>query len=131
MVKLKKQKRVKKEYEENGQFLLLPHLLLNHPDFLSLKWASQALLMHMGAFYNGNNNGDLSIPISVMLKRGWARSTLEDAKKELLANDWIRLTRQGGRNQCSLFALSWKDLDDCKGKLDIDLKLYRKRSLKT
>jgi len=128
---LSKRKKIKQTYQEEGQFFALPYTLLDHPDYLSLKWAAQCLLTHMGRYYTGSNNGDLSIPISLMLKRGWSRSTLEDAKKELLEKDWIRLTRQGGRNQCSLFALSWKALDDCKGKLDIDIKAYKKRSLKT
>jgi hypothetical protein len=128
---LSNRKKIKQTYQEEGQFLSLPHALLNHPDFLSLNWASQALLIHIGAFYNGKNNGDLSIPISVMSKRGWARSTLNDAKKELLEKDWIRLTRQGEKHKCSLYALSWRTLNDCKNKLDIDPKTYRKRTLKT
>ena len=127
---MKKQKRVKKEHDENGQFFALPHILLDHPDYLSLSWSAQSLLTHMGRYYNGNNNGDLSIPISLMLKRGWSRGTLEGAKNELLIKDWIRRTRQGGKNKCSLYALSWKPLDDCKGKLDSGHEHYKPRSLK-
>jgi len=55
-----------------------------------------------------------------MKKRGWkSESTLNKVKKELLNTGWIILTRQGGKNRCSLYAVSFQSIDDCKGKLDI------------
>lgn len=127
---MSRRKKIKQTFQEEGQFLAFPYSLLDHPDYLSLSWAAQSLLTHMGRLFNGNNNGDISIPISIMLSRGWSRSTLNKAKKELIANDWIRVTRQGEKRKCSLYALSWKALDECKVKLDINLKLYKPRSLK-
>ena len=47
------------------------------------------------------------------------RDQLAKAKKELIKQDVIHLTRQGGRNKCSLYALTWFPNDECKGKLDI------------
>lgn len=114
----------------NGNHFALPHLILDHPDYLKMSWASQSLLNHIGRFFNGYNNGDLSIAESVMKLRGWSSGTLNKSKKELLINDWIRLTRQGGRTKIpSLFALSWLPLGNVKPKLDICVKSYRIRKL--
>ena len=53
-------------------------------------------------------------------KRGWNSSDqLDKAKKELIKRDVIQLTRQGGRNKCNLYALTWFPINECKGKLDI------------
>lgn len=110
-------------------FFSLPHLLLDHPDFLSMSWASQALLIHMCRFYNGYNNGDISIPLSNMIKRGWHSSTLNDAKKQLIENNWIVITRQGFKKICSLYALSWLPIDHS-NKMDSTFKAFQPRSLK-
>ena len=99
-------KKKKSQYQVKNYFQL-PHALLDHPDYLSMDWTSQALLTHMMRFYNGYNNGDISIPISIMEKRGWSRGSLERGKKELLKNNWIVITRQGFNRTCSLYALSW------------------------
>lgn len=118
--------------QKEGAFLLLPHKIINHPEFLIMNWASQALLIHIGSFHNGSNNGDISIPHSIMKLRGWSKGSLADAKNELLEYDWIRLTRQGGKTKIpSLYALSWKPIDaDVKPcKLDINVSSYRLRKL--
>ena len=41
------------------------------------------------------------------------------AKNELIERGFIAVSRQGGRNKCSLYAVTWQPIDDCKGKLDI------------
>lgn len=125
----RKKKKNKSKYSPSSYFAL-PHALIDHPDFLSMNWSSQALLIHMCRLYNGFNNGDISIPHSIMKNKGWSKSSLEDGKKELLKMNWLVLTRQGHKHQCSLFALSWIPLDECKSKLDITHKAYSIRSLK-
>lgn len=78
------------------------------------------LLDNLAAQYNGSNNGDLSLAPKIMLLYGWkSKGAIEDAKNELLAHGFIEQTRQGGRNKCSLFAISWQAIDECKGKLDV------------
>jgi hypothetical protein len=78
-------------------------------------------MIDLGSQYRGFNNGDLCLSWSVMEKYGWrSRSTLLKAKNELLAVNFIINTRQGGRNRASLFAITWKEIDECKVKLDID-----------
>ena len=124
-------KKHSKAKNRDGSFFAIPKVVLNHPDFLKMTWAAQALLIHMGAFYNGFNNGDLAIPLSIMRERGWWSGTLQKAKAELIAYDWIRITRKGNKFYLpDLFAFTWKELDDCKGKLD-PYHLWVKRSLKT
>ena len=101
-------------------FLSLPHNVLDHESFRTLSPRATKLLIDIAAQYRGCNNGDLCAPLSVMRKRGWtSNDQLFKARNELLDRELILTTRQGGRNKCSLFALTWFQIDDCKGKLDI------------
>jgi hypothetical protein len=55
-----------------------------------------------------------------MQERGWhSKETLQNALEELRHYGFLTLTRQGGRNLCSLFAVTWWAIDDCGGKLDV------------
>ena len=66
------------------------------------------------------NNGDLTVAWSVLSKRGWkSRDTLYLSLQELLYYGFISLTRQGGRNLASLYAVTWWAIDECKGKLEV------------
>jgi len=99
--------------------LQVPHELLNCEAYLSLSPIAVKCLFDVYAEYKGKNNGDLSCTIKVMEKRGWkSKSQLDKARKELLEKGFIVLTRQGGRNKCSLYAITWKPIDECNGKLD-------------
>jgi hypothetical protein len=64
--------------------------------------------------YRGDNNGDLSAAWKLMKPRGWrSEETLHRAKHELLAGGFLFETRKGHRpNVCSLFAITWRTLDD-------------------
>ena len=101
-------------------FLSLPHNVLDHDSFRTLSPRATKLLIDIAAQYRGCNNGDLCAPLSVMRKRGWkSNDQLFKARNELLDRELILTSRQGGRNKASLFALTWLQIDDCKGKLDI------------
>jgi hypothetical protein len=55
-----------------------------------------------------------------MQPRGWkSKDTLNKALKELLAGDWLEVTRQGGRHKATLYAVTFYSIDECKGKLDV------------
>jgi len=70
--------------------------------------------------YNGFNNGDFCCTWSIMKKRRWrSQATLNKAKKELIYYGWIICSRHGGKNRCSLYAVTFKAIDECKGKLEI------------
>lgn len=78
------------------------------------------LLDNLVAQYNGNNNGDLSAAPKIMKLYGWtSQGSVYAALTELLAQGFIEQTRQGGRNKCSLYALTWIAMDECGGKLDV------------
>lgn len=124
-------KKSKRATNPADSFFAMPKVILNHPDFLSMSWAAQALLVHIGSFYNGFNNGDLAIPHSVMKDRGWCKATLNNARMELIKNQWIIPTRKGCKfYTVNLYALSWKILDECKGKLDISTTTFKPRTFK-
>jgi hypothetical protein len=79
------------------------------------------LLDNMFAQFNGSNNGDLSAAPKIMKLYGWnSQGSINKALTELLTLGFIEQTRQGGRNKCSLYAVTWLKIDDCKGKLDVN-----------
>jgi len=71
--------------------------------------------------YNGNNNGDLSAAWSTMSKYGFkSKGTLSRSINALLDANLIMKTRvayfQHPNNQCALYAVTWKPIDECPGK---------------
>jgi len=103
----------------------MPCSVLSHPNFCSLSAKSVKLLVDMMEqlrFKKGGpvNNGDICIAWKLMEKRGWkSKQTLRNALNELLRYRFVTVTRQGGRNKCSLYAIAWWSIDECKGKLDV------------
>lgn len=88
-------------------------------------WAVRVLL-ELTSQYNLHNNGDLMAAYSVLKDRGFrSKATLSRALRELLDSGMIVRTRQGGKNQCSLYALTWEEIDECidretrRSKLDV------------
>lgn len=101
-------------------FFQLYHRLLDSTIYISLPHPAKSLLMDIARSYNGQNNGDLCVTLKLMRKRGWnSNSTLRRALKALLDANLLTLTRQGSLNKCSLYALTWLPIDECKGKLDV------------
>lgn len=108
-----------KRRRESGNFVALPNVILRSKEFASLSPRALKLLFDLLAQYNLRNNGDLSIAWTLMAPRGWrSKATLHKAKQELLDEGFLMLTRQGGRNQCSLYAVTFFSIDECGGKLD-------------
>ena len=98
----------------------MPHDVLNHENFTTLSPRAVKLLIDLGAQYRGTNNGDLCAAWTLMSKRGWkSKGTLYRALQELEAKGFICKTRQGGRHVASLYAISWRAVDECGGKLDV------------
>ena len=101
-------------------FVMFPHDVLQHETFKSLSPRATKLLMDIASQYRGNNNGDLCAPLRIMKERGWRSSDLLNrAKKELVRSGLVVVSRQGGRNKASLYALTWFPIHECKDKLDI------------
>jgi len=106
--------------KESGGFFALPASVLASSNFIRLTAKGVKLLVDMGAQYKGSNNGDLCATWSMMEKRGWkSRSTLHEALNELLHYGFIIKTKQGGQHAPSLYAITWKKIDECGGKLEI------------
>lgn len=106
--------------KESGLYFGLPHAVMDSHNYLQLSAHAVKLLNDLGRQYRGYNNGDLCATWSMMEKRGWkSRSTLFKALKDLLYYGLIIKSKQGGKHAPSLYAVTWKPIDDCKGKLDI------------
>lgn len=101
----------------SGGFIILPHSLLRSPEFGRLSGKAVKLLIELAGLYNGSNNGDLSAAYSVLKGRGWrSAGTLAAAILELRTARFLVTTRHGGKHRCSLYAITWWPVDDCKGK---------------
>ncbi len=109
-----------KDKRERGGFVALPHVVLRSVTYAKLSPRAVKLLMDMLSQYKGDNNGDLCIAWKLMKERAWrSQTTLNKAKKELLEREWIEVTRYGGMNRPTLYAITFLAVDDCKGKIDI------------
>lgn len=104
----------------NAPFLHIPHDVLSSDAYKSLDGWSARLLVDIAGQYKGHNNGDLCAAWSIMQSRGWkSKGTLHRALNALIDAGLIEQTRQGGRNRCSLYGVTWRAIDECKGKLDV------------
>ena len=105
---------------DGGGYFKLPHAVMESPNYRALSPHARMLLNDLGLQFRGANNGDLSNAWKLMQQRGWrSRDTLGRALAELLHFGMIEKTRQGGLNHCSLFALTWLAIDECRNKLDV------------
>jgi hypothetical protein len=103
-----------------GNWLGLPMQVITSDAYNQLGAWSVKLLVDVAKQYNGFNNGDLNAVWSIFKEQGWhSKGTLSRAIKELIDKGFIELTRQGGKNRCSLYAVTWESIDECKGKLDV------------
>ena len=104
---------------DRGSFVALPHALLESESYSRLSSSAVKLMLDLYCQYKGQNNGDFSMVWSIMRKRGWrSKETLYRARDILLENGIIVQTRQGGKHQCSLYAVTWQPINDCGGKLE-------------
>ena len=107
---------------EKGTFLAIPRAVVDSPQYAELSAYGVKLLIDLHAQYRGTNNGDLSAAYKLMQPRGWrSKGTLHKALQELRQAGWVVVSRQGGRHKCSLYALTYLAIDECKGKgIDIN-----------
>lgn len=99
-------------------YIGIPHFVLESPQWAAMEPLALKLLMELARQYRGNNNGDLSATLAMLKDRGWrSKDTLTSRLKALQRDGWIIQTRQGGRHAgCSLFAVTWWNIDECGGK---------------
>lgn len=110
-----------RSYSAKPHHIFRPNFATRTPSPASvLSHKAAHLLDNLAAQYNGKNNGDFSAAPKIMALFGWSsHGSIDDAITELIAQGFIEQTRQGGRNQCSLYAVTWLSIDECGGKLDI------------
>lgn len=118
---MKPQSRQKmKGRKESGTFMKVPTAVLRSPNYCGLSLKAKALILDIGARYNGYNNGDLAAPYSWMQALGWrSKGTLHNALQELRQAGMIELTKQGGLHGPSLYAFTWLPIDACKAHPEI------------
>lgn len=105
---------------ESGSFAKLPHAYFQSPEFAELLPRAVKALIDLYCQFRGNNNGDLCAAFSVMRLRGWrSKDQLAKAIKELIEKGWLMVTRQGGRNMATLYAVTFMPINECGGKLDV------------
>lgn len=118
----------------DGQFAGIPKECMDHPGYIELTYKAKVLLFEFARQYNGFNNGDLVLTWKLLKPRGWSsKRTIQKARDELQQSGWIVTTRPGARNQCQLYAVTYKPIDECKGKHDAaptrtPLAFWRQRS---
>ena len=106
-----------KDKRESGKFVTIGRYFLQSHVRKNLSMKANTLLMDLLAQYKGFNNGDLCLAWKIMKEYNWrSRQTLDRAREELLKKEILMLTRQGGRNSPSLFALTIYNIDDCRDK---------------
>lgn len=101
------------------QFARIPTHLLRHAKFLALDPYAKALFLYWAGLYNGSNNGDFSAANNRFREFGFnSPTTLQKAKRILVAQGFAVQTRQGHKRKCSLYGLTIWPIDECGGKLE-------------
>ncbi|MGR6981766.1 ArsR family transcriptional regulator [Testudinibacter sp. P27/CKL/0425] len=98
----------------NGQsYSALRKDLVFSDEFCALSGNAVKLMNILMASYNGKNNGDLAMPQTEIQasKIGMSPTTFKKSLKELLDSKFIEVSRRGGKNQCSLYALTCYKVD--------------------
>ncbi|EEX49487.1 ArsR family transcriptional regulator [Pasteurella multocida] len=101
-------KRKQLEQAVNGNtWTALRHDVVKSPEFINLSLSAKWVFIRLVADYDRKNNGDLSAPqnkakeIFNLSSRG-----LKVALDELISAGFLEVTRIGGKNHCSLYALT-------------------------
>lgn len=112
-------KRSKDGRREKANYAGIPKEVLATRKYTSLNGWDVKLLVDLVDQYNGFNNGDLccawkgSIHFRGMKDRGWrSKGTLYRSLKTLERLGFIEKTRQGGKHKPSLYALTWRPIDE-------------------
>lgn len=98
----------------NGSsFTAQRHDVTTSPEIMALGLAAKWVFFRLSSKYNRKNNGDLSAPLNKAKEEfNLTGQSLKNALDELIAAGFLEITRQGGKNQCSLYALTCFPLND-------------------
>lgn len=99
---------------------VMPKRIFTSDEYRSLSGNAIKILHSLMLQYNGFNNGDLSAPLTQSVETfGMTHKTLQRGIRELLDKQFIIVSREGNRKQCTLYALTFYAIDECKGKHDL------------
>jgi len=105
---------------KSATFTMLRHDVMDSPNYRALSPRAVKLLLDIARQYNRFNNGDLCATYKVMKPRGWtSKDQLQKGLDELEHYGFILMSRQGGKHKCNLYALTWLEIDECKGKHEL------------
>lgn len=109
--------RTKLKGRAGPSFLQLYRYVLDSPQWADLPATSVKLLLELARQYKGNNNGNLTVTLSMLKPRGFtSEPTIWKHLHILEERGWIVKTRQGGRHiGCNLYAITWEPIDECDG----------------
>lgn len=100
-----------------GSFVALPRDVLRSHTYANLSPTANKLLSDLLSQYTGNNNGDLCAAMTLMKLRGWSSNCqLTKSRNELLLKGLVAQSRQGGRNNPTLFSVTFYSIDECRNK---------------
>lgn len=112
-----KASRYKGQIRDAGDFIALPHAVVDSAAYRGLSVHARALLIDIARQFKGHNNGSLLCSRDHMVPLGWKSSDmLTKSKRELLSAKLIHETVVGHRpNKASWYALTWFALDRLNG----------------
>ncbi len=105
-----------------GPVIVLPKSVLDTDEMRALPASATKLRLAVLPQYNGpgRNNGAIRILMRQPRRYGFTSAdTLTRARDDLLRAGFLQITRQGGTNMVSLYALTWMGIDPVPG---IDIK---------
>jgi len=107
------------KHKPTKSFAGIPRCIINSDTFKSLKGNEVKLLLMMAHYYNGKNNGDIAITMSIMKDWFNSNTTLLRARDALYRKGFIVINAYGGRSAEGkklphLYALTWLPINDLK-----------------
>ncbi len=112
-----------KRKKPGSRYAGLSHPLMRSAEYVGLSCRAKALLLECAFQYNGYNNGDLCLSMSILRKRGYKSNDQRcKAIQELVQKKFLIKTRQGTRSppKPDLYAMAFLPIDECPGKnLDV------------
>ena len=108
----------------NKRYISIDYAVLEHPDFYEANPRCHKLLLYLLRQFNGRNNGDFTAAYSVLKKFGFkSKDTIAATLQELIERGLIVRTRdakfQNPNATCALYAVTWFEIHECGGKLDV------------
>lgn len=109
------QAKQKKDRDATKGYFAFPAYITKSPNFFKMSGSAMKVLMFICHQFRGGNNGDLSATLKMCKPLGVVTSqeTLTKALMELEYYGFIVKTRQGGKNFCSLYAITWLQINEC------------------